>query len=91
MVFQPMIFESLGGVSVEADRVIKCLKKAVASTTDSPEGEVATLFWHRLGVDLQRIDHRAFARRTAGVAEMGECRLSRAFGGVGFLDMPGGM
>eukprot|EP00973_Karenia_brevis_P022258 3062317-Karenia_brevis.AAC.1 len=70
-----MIFESLGGVSVEADRVIKCLNKVVASTTDSPEGEVATLFWHRLGVDLQRVGHRAFARRTAGVAELGECRL----------------
>eukprot|EP00973_Karenia_brevis_P062490 8688710-Karenia_brevis.AAC.1 len=77
-----MIFESLGGVSVEADRVIKCLNKAVASATDSPEGEVATLFWHRLGVDLQRIGHRAFARRTAGVAELGECRLGRAFGGL---------
>eukprot|EP00973_Karenia_brevis_P030318 4181215-Karenia_brevis.AAC.1 len=84
-----MIFESLGGVSVEADRVIKCLNKAVASTTDSPEGEVATLFWHRLGVDLQRVGHRAFARRTAGVVELGECRLGRAFGGVGLLEVPG--
>ena len=91
VVFQPMTFEILGGVSVEADRVIKCLTKAIASTTDSPEGEVATLFWHRLGVDLQRIGHRAFARRTAGVAEVGKCRLSRAFGGVGFLAMPGAM
>eukprot|EP00973_Karenia_brevis_P014634 1997221-Karenia_brevis.AAC.1 len=58
-----MIFESLGGVSAEADRVIQCLNKAVASATDSPEGEVATLFWHRLVVDLQRAGHRAFARR----------------------------
>ena len=39
VVFQPMIFESLGGVSVEADRVINCPNKAVASTTDSPEGK----------------------------------------------------
>ena len=45
--FQPMIFESLGGVSAEADGVIRCLNKAVALATDSLEGEVATLFWQR--------------------------------------------
>eukprot|EP00973_Karenia_brevis_P071766 9972358-Karenia_brevis.AAC.1 len=48
IVFQPLIFESLGGVSAEAERVIKCINKAVARTTDSPQGEVATLFWRRL-------------------------------------------
>ena len=42
--FQPKIFESLGGVSAEAERVIKCLDKAVADNTDAPETEVATLF-----------------------------------------------
>ena len=35
VVFQPLIFESLGGVSVEAERVIKCLNKLVAVTQDS--------------------------------------------------------
>ena len=63
VVFQPMIFESTGGVSVEAEGVIKCLSKAVADNQDSPEGEVATLFWHRLAIDLQRAGHRALARR----------------------------
>ena len=29
-VFQPMMFESSGGVSAEAERVLKCLNKAVA-------------------------------------------------------------
>ena len=63
VVFQPMIFESLGGVSSEADRVIRCLNKAVAVNTDSSETEVATMFWQRLSIDLQRSAHRAFARR----------------------------
>eukprot|EP00973_Karenia_brevis_P072594 10084297-Karenia_brevis.AAC.1 len=86
-----MIFESLGGVSAEADRVIKCLNKAVASATDSPEGEIATLFWHRLAIDIQRAGHRAFARRTGWGGEMGDAFLGRAFGGSGLLEGAGGM
>ena len=43
--------------------VCMCLNKAVADNQDSPEGEVATLFWHRLAIDLQRAGHRALARR----------------------------
>ena len=39
-----LIFESLGGVSGEAERVIKSLNKAVAENTDTSESEVATLF-----------------------------------------------
>eukprot|EP00973_Karenia_brevis_P028081 3867995-Karenia_brevis.AAC.1 len=58
-----MIFESLGGVSAEAERVIKGLNKAVALNNDSSEEEVATLFWRRLSVDIQRFGHRAFVRR----------------------------
>ena len=61
--FQPMIFESFGGVSAEAERVIKCLNKAVAVNTDISEEVVATQFWHRVGVDLVRANCRAFQRR----------------------------
>ena len=49
VVFHLMIFESLGGVSVEVDRVIKCLNKAVASTTDSPGGNSQLCFGTVLG------------------------------------------
>ena len=63
VVFQSMIFESLGGVSVEAEGVIKCLNKLVAFNTGSSVGEVAPLFWQRLSIDIQRAGHRAFARR----------------------------
>jgi hypothetical protein len=66
VVFQPMIFESFGGVSVEADRVLKCLNKAVASNTDTSETVVATRFWQRIGVDILRGNCRAFRRRLIG-------------------------
>ena len=65
VVFQPLIFESLGGVSLEADRVIKSMNRAVAANTDSPLGEVATRFWNKISVDIVRGSHRAFKRRTS--------------------------
>ena len=65
VVFQPMIFESLGGVSIEAERVIKSLNRMVAENQDTPYGEVATRFRQRISIDLQRAGHRAFSRRVA--------------------------
>ena len=58
--FQAMIFESTGGVTVEAERVMKCLNKAVAANSDSSEEIVATRFWQRIGIDLPRGSCRAF-------------------------------
>ena len=58
-----MIFESLGGVSKEAELIIKSINKAVAENTDTSETEVATHFWQRLSIDIQRSGHKAFARR----------------------------
>ena len=66
MVFQPMIFESLGGVSSEADDVIKSINRAVAENSDSHASEVATRFWWGLSIDIQRAQHRAFAKRVSG-------------------------
>ena len=70
VVFQPMIFESFGGVSIEAERVIKSLNRMVAENHDTPYGEVATRFWQRLSIDLQRAGHRAFSRRVARGRDM---------------------
>ena len=72
VVFQPIIFESFGGVSTEAERVIKCLNKAVAVNNDTSEQIVATQFWHRVGVDLLRANCRAFHRRLVGRDGHGE-------------------
>ena len=91
VVFQPMIFESLGGVSAEAVRVIKSLNKAVAENTDTSESEVATLFWQRLAIDIQRSAHRAFSRRVqqGGVDHGGQLAAAMELGkGLG---MPEGV
>ena len=82
--FQPMIFESFGGVSAEAERVIKCLNKAVAVNTDISEEVVATQFWHRVGVDLVRANRRAFHRRLIS-------RGGDVLGAVGPLGGDGGL
>ena len=79
VVFQPMIFESLGGISVEAEKVMKSLNKAVADTTDTLESEVATLFWHRLAIDIQRSGSWG-----------GELMLDRAVGVGAMLQLPEG-
>ena len=66
IVYQPLIFESPGGIASEAEKVISCIHRVVAEQTETPYGEVAQRFWQRLSVDIQRMGHRAYARR-AGV------------------------
>ena len=87
-----MIFESLGGVSSEAERVIKCLNQAVAENTDSLPGEIATRFWQRVSIDLQRAGHRAFSRRLgSGISRhLGE-GAGPGFRDPGRLETAGGM
>ena len=89
VVFQPMIFESFGGVSAEAERVCKSLNKAVAANTDSSEEAVATQFWQRIGVDLLRGNCRAFHRRIIGRG--GGAEGIGPFRGVLGLQMVGGV
>ena len=89
--FAGIIFESLGGVSREAELVIKRLNQAVASATDSPYGEVATRFWQRISIDIQRSQHRAFVRRVAGVAGSEVLGSGGVFGSLGRLEIPGGV
>jgi len=87
IVFQPMIFESPGGVASEAEVVIKCLNKAVANNTNVPYGDVAQRFWQRISIDSQRQGHRALVRRT--------CRRDKVLGDelacdASGLEEPGG-
>lgn len=91
VVFQPMIFESLGGVSGEAVGVIKSLNKAVAENTDASQSEVATLFWQRLSIDLQRSAHRAFARRLPTGYQEDGFQAAANVGFAGLLEMPEGV
>ena len=89
VVFQPMIFESTGGVSAEAERVIKCLNKAVAANSDSTEVVVATRFWQRIGIDLLRGNCRSFHRRVDNDrGELGASGLGLYFQTLSGLTMP---
>ena len=92
IVLQPMIFESLGSVSSEANRVIKCLNQAVAENTDSPPGGIATRFWQRVSIDLQRAGHRAFSRRLgSGISRHVGDGFGLGFRDHGRLEVAGGM
>ena len=86
-----MIFESFGGVSVEAEGVIKSLNRMCAVNQSTPYGEVATRFWQRLSIDIQRAGHRAFIRRVKGREEFGaRGGLERLVLGGSLLEMPVG-
>ena len=89
VVFQPMIFESFGGVSAEAERVLKSLNKAVAVNSDASVEVVATQFWRRVGVDILRSNCRAFHMRLMGT-EGGEVGCG-PFGAAVPLQMPAGI
>ena len=51
---QPMIFESFGGVSDEAEWVSTCLNEAVAVKSDTSEVVVAVRLMPRIGIDILR-------------------------------------
>ena len=85
-----MIFEATGGVSAEAERVIKCLTKAVAGKSDVSEEIIATRFWQRVGVDLLRGACRSFHRRLAGKGA-GEVSSIDPFRGLSVLVIAAGV
>jgi len=89
IVFQPMIFESFGGASAEAEKVIKCLNKAVAGNSDTAPEVVATRFWQRVSIDILRGNCRSFHRRLVG-RFAGEGFGRDAFGGLGGLQPAAG-
>ena len=59
--FQPVVWESFGGVSEEGREVLKSLYRLVALNTNTPLTAVAQRYWHRFSVDIQKANHRAFA------------------------------
>ena len=63
--YQPLVFESLGGVAREAEKELKSINRQVAVNTNTPATEVARRLWERLSVDIQRAGRRAFQRRQA--------------------------
>ncbi len=67
------------------------LNQVVATAMDSPYGEVATRFWQRVSIDMQRSRHRAFMRRVVAVDGSGGLGCRFALGALGALELPGGL
>ena len=75
-------------MACEAEVVTKCPNRLVAFNTGVPYGDVATRFWQRLSVDIQRNAQRALVRRVAGRSG-GRDGLERVVDGVVLLEEPG--
>ena len=69
--FQPVVWESFGGVGMEGRELLKSLYRLVALNTNTPLAVVAHRYWHRFSVDMQKANHRAFAKRVGGKTGFG--------------------
>ena len=88
--YQPCVFETFGGGTEEAVRMIESLNKLVAVKTHTPHREVAHRLWHRMSVDLQRALHRAWVRRVGTRVVPRASWVSRALAGASALTFPEG-
>ena len=75
--YQPIVWETTGGIAEEGRETIKSLNRLVAVNTNTPLAEVAHRFWQRTSVDLQKASHRAFAKRVAWEVGEPETRSGR--------------
>ena len=89
--FQPIVWETTGGVAPEADATLRSVNRLVAVNTNTPLGEVARRFWQRVSVDLQKANHRAFVKRAGhqvGCAVQSACvRFLKGWGASADEDM----
>jgi hypothetical protein len=90
ILFQPMVFETLGGASQECMDVLNNLSRQVAVNTKTPYEEVAHRLRQRISVDLQRANHRAFARRTGFKLAGASTHASRIINLNSLLESPEG-
>ena len=63
--YQPLVFESFGGLCDEGRECIRSINRLVAQNTNTPNSEVARQFWQKISVEIQKANHRAFVKRTA--------------------------
>ena len=61
--YQPLVFETFGGLCEEGFQTLKSLNRLVAVNTNASNSEVAQRFWQIVSVDLQKACHRAFSKR----------------------------
>ena len=75
--YQPLVFESFGGLCKEGRETLKSINRLVAQNTNTPCSEVAHRFWQRVSVEIQKSNHRAFAKRIAKHNFIGESASGR--------------
>ena len=75
--YQPIVWETTGGIAEEGRETIKSLNRLVAVNANTPLAEVARRFWQRTSVDLQKASHRALAKRVAWEVGEPETRSGR--------------
>ena len=63
--YQPIVWESFGGLSEEGQKTLKSINRLVAVNTNTPTSEVAQRFWQKMSVDMQKANHRAFVKRVS--------------------------
>ena len=61
--YQPIVWESFGGLCEEGQQALKSINRLVADNTNTPTSEVARRFWQKMSVDMQKSNHRAFVKR----------------------------
>ena len=61
------MFETLGGLAEEARDTLRSLNRVVAINTNTPKSEAANRFWQRISVDVQKANHRAWAKRVGAM------------------------
>ena len=63
--YQPIVWESFGGLSKEGQQTLKSINRLVAVNTNTPTAEVARRFWQKMSVEMQKANHRAFVKRVS--------------------------
>ena len=68
--YQPLVWESFGGLAPEGRQTLKSINRLVAFNTNTPTSEVARRFWQRVSVEIQKMNHRAFAKRVSSGGDL---------------------
>ena len=75
--YQPLVWESFGGIAQEGRETLKSINRLVALNTNTPTSEVARWFWQKVSVEMQKMNHRAFVKRIPLGYEREESASSR--------------
>ena len=76
--FEPIIFESTGGLDPEGQKVLESVFRGVARSTGKDKAEVVRRMKGRISIDLCRAQSRALHRRKVVVCEQPTGVMSRA-------------